>query len=402
MVKDGKYYAELVEKYCAPNYEPIPVVLSRAEGIYAYDIDGKKYMDMLSAYSALSHGHRHPEIIRALIEQCEKLTLTSRAFHNDKLGEFLKKMCELTGFERALPMNTGAEAVETALKAMRKWAYEVKGVRRESARIIAASNNFHGRTIGVISMSTKGPSRENFGPLLPCVDIVPFNDAAALEAAITEDTACFIVEPIQGEGGVIVPDDDYLPKVREICDKCNILLCIDEIQTGLGRTGKMFCFEHYGVRPDVLTIGKALGGGVYPVSLVCAGAEILSLMKPGTHGSTFGGNPVAAAVGMASIDILIKEKLVERCADSGAYLMKKLAEMKLKNVTEIRGKGLLIGVEFAKPVAHEAAISLMEAGILAKDARPTTIRFAPPLIITREQIDEALVIIEKVFSSLPD
>lgn len=385
---------ELVEKYSARNYDPLPVVISRGEGVYLWDEEGRKYIDMLSAYSAVSHGHRHPRILAAMREQSERLTLTSRAFHNDVMGRFLKRLCDVAGFERAMPMNTGAEAVDTAIKAMRKWAYEVKGVADGKARIVAASNNFHGRTLGAISLSTREGSRRHFGPLLQGIDIVPFGDAAALEKAIGDETAGFIVEPIQGEGGVIVPGDDYLPKVREICTRRRALLCLDEIQTGLGRTGKMFCFEHSGIRPDVLLIGKALGGGVYPVSAVCADDEVMAVFTPGTHGSTFGGNPLAAAVGIAALDVLIDEGLAEKAKESGEYFMGRLRAMQLPGVKEVRGRGLLIGMEFDAPVAREKALSLMMAGLLCRDARSGILRFAPPLVIERGQLDDALEIID--------
>jgi ornithine--oxo-acid transaminase len=397
MGSESERLMKLAEKWCARNYEPLPVCISKGEGVYVWDPEGRKYMDMLSAYSAMSHGHRHPKIINAIVEQTGRVTLTSRAFHNDTLGPFLEKLCALTGFEKALPMNTGAEAVETALKAMRKWAHEVKGVPDGRARIIAAANNFHGRTIAAISMSTSATTKRSFGPLLDGIDIVPFGDADALESAITEETAGVLLEPIQGEGGVVVPPDDYLSRARDICDRRNVLLCLDEIQTGLGRTGKMFCFEHYGIRPDIITLGKALGGGVFPVSAVCANQNVMSVFTHGTHGSTFGGNPLAAAVAIAAMDALRDERMVENSARMGEYFMAKLRELKLPGVELVRGKGLLVGVVLEKPEAHEKSLELLAAGLLAKDARPDIIRFAPPLIITQDQIDEALEIIVKVF-----
>ncbi len=388
----------LVEQYCAQNYSPLPIVLTEGEGVYVRDENGKQYIDMLSAYSALNHGHRHPAIIAAIKSQLDRLTITSRAFHNDLLGPFLKRLCEITTFEKALPMNTGAEAVETALKAMRKWAYEVKGVQPGKARIIAAANNFHGRTITIISMSTSNTARNGFAPFTPCIDIVPFGDAAALAAAITPDTAGFIVEPIQGEGGVIVPPQGYLRDIRRICTENNILLCLDEIQTGLGRTGRTFCFQHEDIRPDILTIGKALGGGVYPVSAVCADNFILDLFTPGCHGSTFGGNPLAAAAALAALDTLIAENLPARSAELGDYFTQRLHAMRIAGLREIRGKGLFVGIEFTNPVAHRKALDLMHAGILAKDTHDVTLRFAPPLIITRGQLDTALDIIATVLA----
>ncbi len=392
-------YTDKVDKYCPKNYEPLPVVLEKGEGVFVWDTNGGKYIDMLSAYSALSHGHRHPDILKAMSDQCEKLTLTSRAFHNNIMGDFLEKLCNLTGFEKAMPMNTGAEAVETAMKAIRKWAYDVKGVPENKARIIAAANNFHGRTSGAISMSSKAASTTGFGPLLPCIDIVPFDDARALEAAIRPETAGFIVEPIQGEGGVIVPSDDYFPAVREICDRNNVLLCIDEIQTGLARTGRMFCFEHYGIRPDMLTLGKALGGGVYPVSAMCADDEVMDVFTAGTHGSTFGGNPLAAAVGIASLDVIEHENLAGRAAELGDYFIGRLSGFADSSIKEIRGKGLLIGMEFKVPKAHEFALKLLKRGLLAKDTNAATIRFAPPLIIDKNTLDEAIAIIANVLKN---
>jgi ornithine--oxo-acid transaminase len=390
---ESEKYIELERRYCAQNYEPLPVVIERGEGACVWDMEGKRYLDMLGAYSAMSHGHRHPRILAALRAQCERVTLTSRAFHNDKLGPFLRLLCEVTGFERALPMNTGAEAVETALKAARKWAYEVKRIPEDRARIIAAAGNFHGRTIGVIGLSAQESSRKNFGPHLPCIDIIPFDDADSLERAITDETACFLAEPIQGEGGVIVPADDYFQRIREICSRRNVLLCLDEIQTGLGRTGKMFCFEHYGIRPDILTLGKSLGGGVYPVSAMCSDSNVMDVFTPGTHGSTFGGNPLAAAVGIAALETIIDENLACRAAELGAHFTARLCSLALPGVVEVRGKGLLIGIEFDAPVARKKALALMRAGLLAKETRDTVIRFSPPLVITREQLDEAIEII---------
>ncbi len=392
-------FANLVEKYCADNYEPLPVVISRGDGVFVWDTDGKKYIDMLSSYSALSHGYRNPKILAALFAQCEKVTLTSRAFHNDIIGPFLKLLCETTGFEKTLPMNTGAEAVETGLKAVRKWAYEVKGVPDGKARIIAAKGNFHGRTIAAISLSSKKKTRAGFGPLVENIDIIPFNDADALEAAITPDTACFIVEPIQGEGGVIVPDDGYLPRVREICDRNNVLLCCDEVQTGFARTGKMFCFEHYGIRPDALLLGKALGGGVYPVSAFCADKRVMDVFTPGTHGSTFGGNPLACAVGIAAIKTMVEDDYAGRAREQGEYLMDRLRGLNLPGVVDVRGKGLLIGVDYGGPVAHEKSLKLMKAGVLCRDTNDSTLRFAPPLTITKDEIDGAIDIIGSTLRS---
>ena len=392
----------LTERYSARNYEPLPVVIERGEGVWVYDVDGNKYLDMLSAYSALNQGHRHPKIVNALIEQANRVTLTSRAFHNDKMGEFLKKLCELAGYEKALPMNTGAEAVETALKAARKWGYTVKGVPENKAEIIVAENNFHGRTITIISFSTEAQYRYGFGPFTPGFKIIPFNNTEALEQAITENTVAFMVEPIQGEGGVIVPDDGYLKKVREITKKHGILLIFDEIQTGLGRTGKLFAFQHEDARPDILILGKALGGGVYPVSAILADDEIMKVFTPGDHGSTFGGNPLAAAVGMASLDVIIEERLPERAMELGNYFMSRLKEIDSPAVKEVRGKGLLIGVEIKKEfgTARPYCERLMEEGILAKDTHHQVVRFAPPLVITKDEIDWALERIEKVLKQV--
>ncbi len=389
------------EKWSARNYEPLPVVIERGEGVWVYDVDGRRYLDMLSAYSALNQGHRHPRILRALKEQADRVTLTSRAFHNDRMGEFLGKLCQIAGYEKALPMNTGAEAVETAIKAARKWGYLKKGVPENQAEIIVAENNFHGRTITIISFSTEAQYRYGFGPFTPGFKIIPFNDPEALESAITENTVAFLVEPIQGEGGVIVPDEGYLRKIREITKRHHVLLVLDEIQTGLGRTGKLFAFQHEDARPDILILGKALGGGVYPVSAILADDEIMDVFTPGDHGSTFGGNPLAAAVGIASLDVILEEDLPSRAAELGAYFMDELRKIQSPAIREVRGKGLLIGVEI-KPeygTARPYCERLLEEGILAKDTHHQVVRFAPPLIITREEIDWALERIRRVFQS---
>ena len=389
------------EKWSARNYEPLPVVIERGEGVWVYDVDGRRYLDMLSAYSALNQGHRHPRILRALKEQADRVTLTSRAFHNDRMGEFLGKLCQIAGYEKALPMNTGAEAVETAIKAARKWGYLKKGVPENQAEIIVAENNFHGRTITIISFSTEAQYRYGFGPFTPGFKIIPFNDPEALESAITENTVAFLVEPIQGEGGVIVPDEGYLRKIREITTRHHVLLVLDEIQTGLGRTGKLFAFQHEDARPDILILGKALGGGVYPVSAILADDEIMDVFTPGDHGSTFGGNPLAAAVGIASLDVVLEEDLPSRAAELGAYFMDELRKIQSPAIREVRGKGLLIGVEI-KPeygTARPYCERLLEEGILAKDTHHQVVRFAPPLIITREEIDWALERIRRVFQS---
>lgn len=393
-----KDFIELEEQYGAHNYHPLDVVISKAEGVWVYDVEGNKYLDCLSAYSAVNQGHVHPKILEAMIEQARKVTLTSRAFRNDQLPLFYKELSELTGYEMSLPMNSGAEAVETALKLARKWAYRVKGVPRHEAEIIVAAGNFHGRTISIITFSTEPLYREDFGPFTPGFKVVPYGDAQAIAAAITPNTAAVMLEPIQGEGGVIVPPAGYLKQVAEICKANNVLFMADEIQTGLGRTGKLFACQHEDVRPDVTIIGKALSGGFYPVSAVLADREILGLFQPGEHGSTFGGNPLAAAIGRAALRVLVDEKLPERAAELGNYFMEQLTEIPSRHVKEVRGKGLLIGVEL-KPEAGGArrfCEALQERGILAKETHEHVIRFAPPLVIDRETIDWALPRIREV------
>lgn len=390
-----------VERYSAHNYHPLPVVLCKGERVWVWDVEGKKYLDCLSAYSAVNQGHRHPKIINTLIEQAQRITLTSRAFHNDKMGPFLKKLCEISGFDKALPMNTGAEAVETAIKAARKWGYLKKGVEDGKAEIIVCENNFHGRTTTVISFSTEPQYRFGFGPFTPGFKVIPYGDAEALEKAITPNTVGFLVEPIQGEGGVIVPPEGYYRAIREITKKHNVLLMADEIQTGFGRTGTLFAMDREGVKPDILIVGKALGGGVYPVSAILANDDVMDVFKPGDHGSTFGGNPLAAAVGLAALEVIVEEKLAERSEELGNYFMQKLREMNSPYVKEVRGRGLLIGVEIKKEYgsARPFCEKLMELGILAKETHDQVIRFAPPLVITKEEIDWALGIIEKVLKA---
>lgn len=397
-MRSTKDYIDIAEKYGAHNYHPLDVVLERGEGVWVWDVEGNKYLDMLSAYSALNQGHRHPKIIEALLDQASKLTLTSRAFHNNVLGDFLKKLAELAGYDKVLPMNTGAEAVETALKAARKWGYLKKKVPEDKAEIIVCANNFHGRTITIISFSTEPQYKFGFGPFTPGFKIIPYDDAKALEDAITENTVAFMFEPVQGEGGVIVPHEGYYKEVREITKKHNVLLIADEIQTGFGRTGKMFAVWHEDVRPDIIVVGKALGGGVYPVSGIIADDEVMDVFTPGDHGSTFGGNPLAARVGMAALDVLVEEKLPERAYELGNYFMDKLREINSPFVKEVRGKGLLIGVEIKKEygTARPYCEKLKELGILAKETHEQVIRFAPPLVITKEEIDWALERIEKV------
>ena len=388
---------ELVERHGTRNYHPLPVMLVRGEGTEVWDDQGVRYLDLLSSYSALNQGHRHPRIIQAAKDQMDRLTVTSRAFHNDQLGPFLELLSQVTGFHKALPMNSGAEAVETALKAIRKWSYLVKGVPVDGAEIIVAANNFHGRTISIVSFSTEEQYRMGFGPFTPGFVVVPFGDAAAIERAITPRTAAVFLEPIQGEGGVIVPPDGYLRQVRELCTRNNVLMILDEIQTGLCRTGKMWCFEHDGIRPDGICIGKALGGGVYPVSAFCADDNVMDVFRPGDHGSTFGGNPLAAAVGYASLRVLIDERLDERAEELGSYFRARLREVVGPQVREVRGKGLLIGVELDGP-AKPAVLALKERQVLCKDTHEHVLRFAPPLVISREHLDEAIGKIAEVLS----
>ncbi|MBO9367510.1 MAG: ornithine--oxo-acid transaminase [Chloroflexi bacterium] len=393
-------YISLEERYGAHNYHPLDVVLTRGEGVWVYDVEGRRYLDCLSAYSALNQGHVHPKILQAMIEQAQKLTLTSRAFRNDQLPLFYQELSELSGYEMSLPMNSGTEAVETALKLARKWAYEVKGVPRYQAEIIVAANNFHGRTISIISFSTEALYRDAFGPFTPGFVIVPYGDAQAVQEAINPQTAAVLLEPIQGEAGVIVPPAGYLRQVAEICRQHHVLLIADEIQTGLGRTGRLFACDHEGVRPDILILGKALSGGFYPVSAVLADRPILGLFRPGEHGSTFGGNPLAAAIARAALRVIREERLPERAAEMGAYFLEQLMEIPSPHVKEVRGKGLLIGVEL-KPEAGGArrfCEALRQEGILAKETHEHVIRFAPPLIIRREEIDWALPRIRRVLN----
>ncbi|MGZ9166124.1 MAG: ornithine--oxo-acid transaminase [Anaerolineales bacterium] len=395
-----KDYISIEEQYGARNYHPLDVVIERAEGVWVYDVDGRKYLDCLSAYSAINQGHVHPQILNALLEQARKVTLTSRAFRNDQLPLLYKELSEMTGYEMSLPMNSGAEAVETALKLARKWAYQVKGVPRHQAEIITAAGNFHGRTISIIAFSSEPLYRDDFGPFTPGFVTVPYGDADAIEKAITPNTAAVLLEPIQGEGGVIIPPAGYLKRVAEICKKNNVLLMADEIQTGLARTGKLFAAQHEDVRPDVTIIGKALSGGFYPVSAVLADKVLLGLFTPGEHGSTFGGNPLAAAVARASLRVIREEKLAERSQQLGEYFMEQLSEIPSPHVKEVRGKGLLIGVEL-KPEAKGArrfCEALQGKGILAKETHDHVIRFAPPLVIDKETIDWALPAIRDVLN----
>lgn len=379
-------------RYGAHNYHPLPVVLTRGEGVYLWDDAGNRYLDMMSAYSAVSHGHAHPRLVKTLSEQAAKLAVCSRAFHSDKLAAFLKRACELTGMDMALPMNSGAEAVETALKAARKWAYKVKGVAKDKAEIIAAQGNFHGRTIAIVSMSSEAQYKDGFGPFPGGMQLVPYGDADALEKAITPNTAAFLVEPIQGEAGIVVPPAGYLARCAEICRKHKVLFIADEIQSGLGRTGKLLACEYENVKPDGLILGKALGGGLLPVSMFLARRDVMAVFTPGDHGSTFGGSPLAAAVGLEALNVLVEERLAERSAELGAYMLAKLRALNSPLVKELRGKGLFIGMEIDKRQARarEVCERLMAQGLLSKETHETVVRFAPPLIISREQIDWAV------------
>ena len=385
-------YIALEEQYGAHNYHPLDVVLANGQGIWLFDVDGRKYMDCLSAYSAVNQGHCHPRIVKAMTEQAQKLTLTSRAFRNDTLGPFLQKLHKLTGYEMTLPMNSGAEAVETALKAVRKWGYRVKQVEPDQAEIIVCEGNFHGRTIAIVGFSSEAQYKQEFGPFPAGFVTIPFGDARALEAAITPNTVGFLVEPIQGEGGVIVPASGFLRKARDICNRHNVLFVADEIQTGLGRTGKLFACDYEEVQPDVMIIGKALSGGVYPVSAVLASREVLGLFRPGDHGSTFGGNPLGAAVATEALAVLTDEGLIENAGEIGEYFQERLAEISSPYIKEVRGRGLLIGLEL-KPEAGGArrfCEALLEQGILCKETHEDVIRFAPPLVIERDEVDWAV------------
>lgn len=382
------------EKFGAHNYHPLPIVISEAEGVFVKDPEGREYMDMLSAYSAVNQGHRHPKIIEALKRQADKITLTSRAFHNDQLGFFYEKVAQLTGKDMVLPMNTGAEAVETAVKAARRWAYEVKQIPGD-AEIIVCEGNFHGRTMTAVSMSTEAKYQRGFGPLLPGIKTIPYGDLEALKGAITENTAAFIVEPIQGEAGILIPYEGFLKDAQDVCKEQNVLLVSDEIQSGLGRSGKWFASDWDNVTPDMYILGKALGGGVFPISCVAANHDILSVFNPGSHGSTFGGNPLACAVSVASLEVLEEEKLPERSLELGTYFMNRLKEIDNPMIKEVRGRGLFIGVELTE-AARPYCEALKEKGLLCKETHETVIRFAPPLVITKEELDWAFERIEQV------
>jgi ornithine--oxo-acid transaminase len=397
---------ELIKKenqFGAKNYKPLDVVLSKGSGIWVWDVEGNKYLDCLSAYSAVNQGHCHPKIYQAMVEQAQKLTLTSRAFRNDQLPLLYEELCRLTDSHKVLPMNSGAEAVETVIKCARKWGYESKGVARGRADIIVCSDNFHGRTLSIIGFSTDDNARQNFGPFTPGFTVIPFGDADALESAITPDTVAFLVEPVQGEAGVIIPPKGYLKKVREICTQKNVLMILDEIQTGLGRTGKLLAEEHEGVQADLTLIGKALSGGFYPVSAVLSNEAVLGLLQPGQHGSTFGGNPLACAVARAALKVLVEENMIDNAAAMGAYFLEQLRQIRHPAVKEIRGIGLMIAVELHKNTpggARAVCEGLQEKGILCKETHTWTIRFAPPLVITKPDIDWAMEKIREVFAQL--
>ena len=396
--------------YGAKNYSPLPIVLQKGEGVYLWDVDGNKYLDMMSAYSAVSHGHSHPELVKVLVDQAEKLAISSRAFYTEPFGEYIEKLSQLSGFESILPMNTGAEAVETAIKAARRWGYFTKGIEENSAEIIVSDGNFHGRTTTIVGFSSQAEYKKGFGPFASgfiqadycstncdCSEVCE-QSIQSIKKAITHNTCAVLVEPIQGEGGIITPQDGWLRQLRDLCDQNNVLLILDEIQSGLGRTGKMFAYEHEGIKPDGLILGKALGGGLLPVSAFLSSKEVMDHFNPGSHGSTFGGNPLAAKVASKALDLLIDDNLVENSQIMGNYLKTKLQEINLDFIKEVRGKGLWIGVEFNKTIsAKKICLSLMNEGILAKETHETVIRFAPPLTITKAEIDWAMEKIIKVF-----
>jgi ornithine--oxo-acid transaminase len=399
----AKDYIKLEQKYGAHNYHPLPVVISKAKGVWVWDVEGKKYIDMLSSYSAINQGHLNDRIVKAAIDQLKRLSLTSRAFSNDRMGRFLKKLCEVSGMEMALPMNTGAEAVETSIKMARRYGHQKMGIPEDKGEIIVCENNFHGRTTTIISFSSDAGSRNGFGPFTPGFVMIPYNDIGAFKKSINKNTIGILVEPIQGEAGINVPSPGYLKELRKVCTEKGILLMLDEIQTGFCRTGKMFCFQYEGIKPDILMVGKALGGGLYPVSAALSSKEIMSVFTPGSHGSTFGGNPLACAIGEESLNVLIDEKLADRANKMSAYFVKRLKKIKSGKIKEIRSKGLLIGVEFklkegetVRPICEK----LMAKGVLAKDTHEKTIRFAPPLVITTDEIDWAIDRIKGVFESV--
>jgi ornithine--oxo-acid transaminase len=392
----------LEERYGAHNYHPLDVVIARAEGVWVWDVEGRKYMDFLASYSAVNQGHCHPKIVQALVEQASRVALTSRAFRNDQLGSFYQELCELTGFARVLPMNTGAEAVETAIKAARKWAYTVKGVPDGEAEILVFANNFHGRTTTIVGFSSEAQYRNGFGPFTPGFRLLPYGDAEAVRGAMNERVAAILVEPIQGEGGIIIPPEGYLRALSEITREHRTLLLLDEIQSGLGRTGKLFAYQHEGIRPDVVIIGKALSGGLYPVSAILADDEVMGVFKPGDHGSTYGGNPVAAAVGRAALKALVEEGMVENSHQLGGYFLDRLRGIRSPHLAEVRGKGLWIGIELKKEAggARRFCEALQGEGLLCKETHDHVIRIAPPLTITRSELDWAFERIERVLTTL--
>jgi ornithine--oxo-acid transaminase len=394
-------YIAIEDRYGAHNYKPLDVVITKGQGVWVEDIEGKKYMDFLAAYSALNQGHCHPRLVKVIQKQAERLALTSRAFRNDQLPLLAKELCELTGYEMMLPMNSGAEAVETAIKAARKWGYQIKGVKADKAEIIVCNGNFHGRTITIVTFSPEQQYKEGFGPFTPGFKTIPYGDADALEKAITPNTVAFLIEPIQGEGGVVVPQKGFLKRSKEICEKHNVLFVADEIQSGLGRTGKMFASEHENVRADMVTIGKALSGGMYPVSAVLSSKEILGVLKPGDHGSTYGGNPLACAIAREALKVIVDEKLCERAAELGDYLIQQLQRIKSPHVDSYRGKGLWIGIVLKKEAggARRFCEALKERSILTKETHWNIIRLAPPLVITKKEIDWALERIEQVLGA---
>lgn len=404
MSKKTAYYLGLEEQYSAHNYHPIPVVLNRGEGVYVWDVDGKRYYDFLSGYSALNQGHCHPKILQSFIEQSQKLTLTSRAFHSGLLGEYAKYITDYFGYDKVLPMNTGVEAVETGIKLCRKWAYQVKGIEEGKATIIVCEGNFHGRTSTVISFSSDEPSRKNFGPYMPGFEKIPYNDVNALALALTDkNVAGFLVEPIQGEAGVIVPDDGYLKKAKQLCEEANVLFIADEIQTGLARTGKMLACDHEEVRPDILLLGKALSGGMMPVSAVLCDNEIMLTIKSGEHGSTYGGNPLACKVAMTALQVLKDEKMPDNAEEMGKLLRSELGKLQSPHISIVRGKGLLNAIvvqHYNKDAAWDLCLALKENGLLAKPTHGDKIRFAPPLIITKEQILDCVEIMGKSLAVL--
>jgi ornithine--oxo-acid transaminase len=397
IITKTKKVIKQTEQYGANNSHPLPIVISEAQGVWVKDPEGNKYMDMLSAYSAVNQGHCHPKIIQALKDQAERVTLTSRAFHNDQLGPWYEKICKLTNKNMALPMNTGAEAVETAVKAARRWGYEIKGIEENQVEIIACVGNFHGRTMTAVSLSSEAEYKRGFGPLLPGIKLIPYGDITALKAAITPNTVAFLIEPIQGEAGIVLPPQGFLKAASDVCKENNVLFIADEIQVGLARTGKMFACEWENVNPDMLILGKALGGGVFPISCVVADQDILGVFNPGSHGSTFGGNPLACAVSIAALDVLEEENLEERSLQLGQYFKQKLSEISNPLIKEVRGRGLFIGVELEE-AARPFCEKLKEEGLLCKETHDTVIRFAPPLVISQEELDWAIEKIRKVLS----